>query len=85
MAEPVSSNTPNLVEVAAGDFLFDLKFGMQYDDRGKSRDRASHHVAIEIVARMIQAHLQRAGYVIKRQPPCVAHTAQPGYKTHLTE
>jgi hypothetical protein len=34
-------------------------------------------VAIEIVARMIQAHLQRAGYVIKRKPPREAHAAHP--------
>jgi hypothetical protein len=79
MADP-SSQPQALVDVSADEFLFDLKFGMSFDDRCKSRDRAAQEVAIETVARMIQAHLDRAGYVIKRKPPASSHSTGPSYK-----
>ncbi len=53
-----------LVDVSRDELLFDLEFGMKYQD-GKARQRAAVDAAVATVARMIAAHLDRAGYVIK--------------------
>jgi hypothetical protein len=75
-----------LVEVSRDELLFDLEFGMKYQD-GKARQRAAVDAAVATVARMIAAHLDRAGYVIKRKPPFSGHSTpgSPGYKQHLTD
>jgi hypothetical protein len=75
-----------LADVSRDELLFDLEFGMKFQD-GKARQRAAVDAAVATVARMIAAHLARAGYVIKRKPPASGHstTGSPGYKSHLTE
>jgi hypothetical protein len=75
-----------LVDVSRDELLFDLEFGMKYQD-GKARQRAAVDAAVATVARMIAAHLERAGYVIKRKQPASGHSTpgSPGYKGHLTE
>jgi hypothetical protein len=75
-----------LVDVSRDELLFDLEFGMKFQD-GKARQRAAVDAAVATVARMIAAHLERAGYVIKRKPPLTAHSTpgSPSYKQHLTD
>ncbi len=75
-----------LVDVSRDELLFDLEFGMKYQD-GKVRHRGAVDAAVATVARMIAAHMERAGYVIKRKPPASGHSTpgSPGYKGHLTE
>jgi hypothetical protein len=59
---------------------------MKFQD-GKARQRAAVEAAVATVARMIAAHLERSGYVIKRKPPLSAHSTpgSQGYKRHLTD
>ncbi len=78
--------TEKLVDVSQDELLFDLEFGMKYQD-GKAMQRAAVDAAVATVARMIAAHLDRAGYVIKRKPPLSGHStpSSPGYKQHLTD
>ena len=78
--------TEQLVDVSRDELLFDLEFGMKYQD-GKARQHAAVDAAVATVARMIATHLERAGYVIKRKPPASGHSTpgSPGYKGHLTE
>jgi hypothetical protein len=81
--DDTSKPTEKLVDVSRDELLFDLEFGMKFQD-GKARQRAAVDAA---VAMMIAAHLERTGYVIKRKPPLAAHSTpgSPGYKGHLTE
>jgi hypothetical protein len=74
-----------LVNVSRDELLFDLEFGMKYQD-GKIRQRAAVDAAVATVARMIAAHLDRAGYV-ERKPPLFGRSTpgSPGYKQHLTD
>ncbi len=75
-----------LVDVSRDELLFDLEFGMKFQD-GKARQRAAVEAAVATVARMIAAHLERAGYVIKRKPPLTGHSipGSPSYKQYLTD
>jgi hypothetical protein len=75
-----------LVDVSRDELLFDLEFGMKFQD-GKARQRAAVDAAVATVARMIAAHLERAGYVIKRKPALTGHSTSgsPSYKQHLTD
>jgi hypothetical protein len=59
---------------------------MKFQD-GKARQRAAVDAAVATVARMIAAHLERAGYVIKRKPPLAGYSTpgSKGYKEHLKE
>jgi hypothetical protein len=78
--------TEKLVDVSREELLFDLEFGMKFQD-GKARQRAAVEAAVATVARMIAAHLDRAGYVIKRKSPLSGHSTpgSSGYKQHLTD
>jgi hypothetical protein len=87
--DDTSKPTEKLVDVSRDELLFDLEFGMKFQD-GKARQRAAVDAAVATVATvamMIAAHLERTGYVIKRKPPLAAHSTpgSPGYKGHLTE
>jgi hypothetical protein len=84
--DDTSKPTEKLVDVSRDELLFDLEFGMKFQD-GKARQRAAVDAAVATVAMMMAAHLERTGYVIKRKPPLAAHSApgSPGYKGHLTE
>jgi hypothetical protein len=66
--------------------LFDLEFGMKFQD-GKARQRAAVEAAVATVARMIAAHVERAGYVIKRKPHVTGYSTpgSPSFKGYLTE
>ena len=56
---------------------------MKFED-GKARQRTAVEAAVATVARMIAAHLERAGYVIKPKPPLTGPSA-PGAPSKAPE